>query len=34
VVGSLEIDAVRHRVSRSGMEITLTPKEFDLLYRS
>src|SRR4249919_3222218 len=31
VVGSLEVDAVRHRVSRAGMEIKLTPKEFELL---
>jgi two-component system KDP operon response regulator KdpE len=31
VVGSLEVDAVRHRVARAGMEIKLTPKEFELL---
>jgi two-component system KDP operon response regulator KdpE len=31
LVGSLEIDAVRHRVTRAGMEIKLTPKEFELL---
>jgi two-component system KDP operon response regulator KdpE len=31
VVGSLEVDAVRHRVSRAGTEIKLTPKEFELL---
>ena len=27
----LEIDSVRHRVSRAGQEIKLTPKEFELL---
>ena len=31
VVGSLEVDAVRHRVARAGIEIKLTPKEFELL---
>jgi two-component system KDP operon response regulator KdpE len=31
VVGSLEVDAVRHRISRAGTEIKLTPKEFELL---
>jgi two-component system KDP operon response regulator KdpE len=31
VVGPLEIDNVRHRVLRSGQEVKLTPKEFDLL---
>jgi two-component system KDP operon response regulator KdpE len=31
VIGDLEIDSVRHRVSRSGQEIKLTPKEFELL---
>jgi two-component system KDP operon response regulator KdpE len=31
LVGSLEIDAVRHRVTRARMEIKLTPKEFELL---
>ena len=30
-VGGLEIDAVRHRVTRAGAEIKLTPKEFELL---
>jgi two-component system KDP operon response regulator KdpE len=30
-VGDLEVDAVRHRATRSGMEIKLTPKEFELL---
>jgi two-component system KDP operon response regulator KdpE len=30
-VGNLEIDAVRHRVTRSGVELKLTPKEFELL---
>jgi two-component system, OmpR family, KDP operon response regulator KdpE len=30
-VGSVEIDAVRHRVTRAGAEIKLTPKEFELL---
>ena len=27
----LEIDSVRHRVMRSGVEVRLTPKEFELL---
>jgi two-component system KDP operon response regulator KdpE len=31
LVGSLEIDAVRHRVTRARLEIKLTPKEFELL---
>ena len=31
LVGSLEIDAVRHRVTRARIEIKLTPKEFELL---
>lgn len=31
-LGELEIDNVRHRVSRSGEEIKLTPKEFELLF--
>jgi len=31
LVGSLEIDAIRHRVTRAGLEIKLTPKEFELL---
>ncbi|WP_047307440.1 winged helix-turn-helix domain-containing protein [Rhodopseudomonas palustris] len=30
-VGSIEIDAVRHRVVRDGAELKLTPKEFELL---
>jgi two-component system, OmpR family, KDP operon response regulator KdpE len=30
-VGEVEIDAVRHRVTRAGAEIKLTPKEFELL---
>jgi two-component system, OmpR family, KDP operon response regulator KdpE len=30
-VGNLEVDAVRHRATRSGTEIKLTPKEFELL---
>ena len=30
-VGDLEIDSVRHRVTRGGAEIKLTPKEFELL---
>ena len=30
-VGDLEIDSVRHRVTRAGAEIKLTPKEFELL---
>lgn len=30
-VGDLEIDSVRHRIMRSGGEIKLTPKEFELL---
>lgn len=30
-VGDLEIDAVRHRATRSGVELKLTPKEFELL---
>lgn len=30
-VGNLEIDAVRHRATRDGAEIKLTPKEFELL---
>jgi two-component system, OmpR family, KDP operon response regulator KdpE len=31
-VGELEIDNVRHRVTRAGDEVKLTPKEFDLLF--
>jgi len=30
-VGDLEVDAVRHRVMRAGVELKLTPKEFELL---
>jgi two-component system OmpR family response regulator len=30
-IGDLEIDASRHRVSKTGKTIDLTPKEFDLL---
>jgi two-component system KDP operon response regulator KdpE len=30
-VGGFEIDAVRHRVTRAGVELKLTPKEFELL---
>ncbi|WP_439922997.1 response regulator [Nitrobacter sp. JJSN] len=30
-VGDLEIDAVRHRITRGGIELKLTPKEFELL---
>lgn len=30
-VGDLEIDSVRHRATRGGVEIRLTPKEFELL---
>lgn len=30
-VGDIEVDAVRRRVTRSGKELKLTPKEFDLL---
>lgn len=30
-VGDLEIDAVRHRATRGGDELKLTPKEFELL---
>src|SRR5512139_1874020 len=30
-VGDLEVDAVRHRVTRAGAEVKLTPKEFELL---
>ena len=29
--GDLEIDSVRHRATRSGAEVKLTPKEFELL---
>ena len=30
-IGDVEIDAVRHRVTRAGAEVKLTPKEFELL---
>jgi two-component system, OmpR family, KDP operon response regulator KdpE len=30
-VGDMEIDSVRHRATRAGAEIKLTPKEFELL---
>jgi two-component system KDP operon response regulator KdpE len=30
-IGELEIDNVRHRVTRAGTEVKLTPKEFELL---
>ena len=30
-VGELEVDAVRHRATRAGAELKLTPKEFELL---
>jgi len=30
-IGDLEIDAIRHRVTRAGTELRLTPKEFELL---
>jgi two-component system KDP operon response regulator KdpE len=30
-VGGIEVDTVRHRVTRAGTEIKLTPKEFELL---
>lgn len=30
-VGNIEIDSIRHRVKRTGDEVKLTPKEFDLL---
>ena len=30
-VGDLEVDAVRHRATRAGLELKLTPKEYDLL---
>jgi two-component system, OmpR family, KDP operon response regulator KdpE len=29
--GDLEVDSVRHRVTRAGAEVKLTPKEFELL---
>ena len=30
-VSDLEVDAVRHRATRAGAELKLTPKEFELL---
>jgi two-component system KDP operon response regulator KdpE len=30
-VGGLEVDSVRHRATRGGTELKLTPKEFELL---
>ena len=30
-IDDLEIDAIRHRVTRAGAELRLTPKEFELL---
>jgi two-component system KDP operon response regulator KdpE len=30
-VGDLEVDSVRHRATRAGVEVKLTPKEFELL---
>ena len=30
-VGGLEVDSVRHRATRAGVELKLTPKEFELL---
>ena len=30
-VGGIEVDAIRHRVTRAGADIKLTPKEFELL---
>jgi two-component system KDP operon response regulator KdpE len=30
-VGGIEVDALRHRVTRAGAEVKLTPKEFELL---
>ena len=30
-VGDIEIDSVRHRVTRANQEVKLSPKEFDLL---
>lgn len=30
-VGDFEVDVVRHRVTRAGVELKLTPKEFELL---
>jgi two-component system, OmpR family, KDP operon response regulator KdpE len=30
-IGNVEIDSIRHRVTRAGNELKLTPKEFELL---
>ncbi|MGB7687753.1 MAG: winged helix-turn-helix domain-containing protein, partial [Pseudolabrys sp.] len=30
-VGDIEVDSVRHRATRAGAELKLTPKEFELL---
>jgi two-component system KDP operon response regulator KdpE len=30
-VGGLEVDSIRHRATRAGSELRLTPKEFELL---
>jgi two-component system KDP operon response regulator KdpE len=30
-IGGIEIDNVRHRLTRAGAEVKLTPKEFELL---
>jgi two-component system KDP operon response regulator KdpE len=30
-IADLEVDAVRHRVTKAGAELRLTPKEFELL---
>ena len=30
-VGGIQVDSVRHRATRAGTEIKLTPKEFELL---
>jgi two-component system KDP operon response regulator KdpE len=30
-IGRLEIDIPRHRVTRDGVDVKLTPREFDLL---
>ena len=33
-IGAVRLDAARHRVEKRGEEISLSPKEFDLLYPS
>jgi two-component system KDP operon response regulator KdpE len=30
-IGEIEIDAIRHRVTRAGTDVKLTPNEFELL---